>query len=105
MVRVITIIDIGPITIIDGSFHGRTKYRWPLLSSLWCDGGTRAFLSACGDWIPSPAPNPGNVAAKAMAKIDRGLMQRLFRGGRPKLELVTVTAAAMATVATDRYVH
>jgi len=24
----------------------------------------------------SPAPNPGDVAAKAMAKIDRSLMQR-----------------------------
>src|SRR5947207_1737688 len=55
--------------------------------------------------MPSPAPNPGNIAAKAMAKIDRRLMQRQLRGSRPELKLVTMTVAPMATVATDRHVH
>jgi len=41
----------------------------------------------------------------AMARIHRGLIQRQLRGGRPKLELVTLTAAAIAIVATDRHVH
>ncbi len=31
VVRVVTIIDIAPITIIDGSFRLRIQYRWPLL--------------------------------------------------------------------------
>jgi hypothetical protein len=30
-VRVVTIIDIGPITIIDSPFQRWAKYRWPLL--------------------------------------------------------------------------
>ena len=33
--RVITIIDIGPITIIDGPVDARTRYRWLLLCSIW----------------------------------------------------------------------
>ena len=49
--------------------------------------------------------NPGNIAAKSMAKIDRGLMQRQLRGSGPELKLVTVTAAAMAKVATHRHVR
>src|SRR5258707_15209859 len=53
----------------------------------------------------SAAPGPGNLAAKAIAKIDRGLMQRQPRGGSPKLELVSVAMATMAEVATDRHVH
>jgi hypothetical protein len=53
----------------------------------------------------SPAPNPGNVAAKAVAKIDRGLMEGQLPGGRPKLKLVTVAVAAMAMIATDCHVH
>jgi hypothetical protein len=40
-----------------------------------------------------------------MAKIQRGLIQGQLRGRCPKLELVTVTVAAMAVVATDRHVH
>src|SRR5271157_2802951 len=40
-----------------------------------------------------------------MAKIHRGLIQGQLRGRCPKLELVTVTVAAMAVVATDRHVH
>jgi hypothetical protein len=48
---------------------------------------------------------PGNVAAKALAQVDRGLMQGLLGGGSPKLKLVTVAVAAMATVATGRHVH
>src|SRR5271157_6045322 len=40
-----------------------------------------------------------------MAKIHRGLIQGQLRGPGPKLELVTVTSAAMAEVATDRHVH
>jgi hypothetical protein len=72
-VRVITIIDIGPITIFDSPFEGWTKYRWPLLC---CVGGCghRRSLSTWGDWKPSPAPNPGNVAAKATAQVDRCLV-------------------------------
>jgi hypothetical protein len=103
--RVVTIIDIGPITIIDSPFEGWTKYRWPPLCSLWCDEGTLAFLSAWEDWMPSPAPNPGNVAAKPMAKVHGGLVQRQLPGGRPKLELVAVSVTPMARVTTDRHVH
>jgi hypothetical protein len=53
----------------------------------------------------SPAPNPGSIAAKAVAKIDRGLMQGQLYGGCPKLKLVTVTMATMAKVAADCHVH
>ena len=53
----------------------------------------------------SPTPNPGNLAAKAVAKIDRSPMQRQLRGGCPKLEVVTVATATMAEVAADRHVH
>ena len=49
--------------------------------------------------------NPRNVAAESMAEIDRGWMQGQLRGGRPKLKLVTVASAAVATVAADRHVH
>jgi hypothetical protein len=45
------------------------------------------------------------VTAKAMAKFHRHLMQGRLRGSRPKLDLVTVTVAAMAKVAIDRHVH
>ena len=55
--------------------------------------------------MASPSPNPGDVAAKPMAKIDCGLMQRKLPGRRPKLKLVAVTVAPMASVATDRHVH
>ena len=40
-----------------------------------------------------------------MAKIDRSPMQRLFRGGCPKLELVTMAMATTAEVASQRHVH
>jgi hypothetical protein len=53
----------------------------------------------------SPAPNPGNVAAKATAQIDCGLMHRQLRGSGPKLKLVTMAVAAMAKVAADCHVH
>jgi len=55
--------------------------------------------------MPSPAPDPGNVATKPMAKVHGGLMQRKLPGGRPELELVAVTVTPMAKVTTDRYVH
>jgi hypothetical protein len=55
--------------------------------------------------VLSPTPDPGYVASNATAKIDRGLMQGQPRGRCPKLKLVTVTAAAMAIVATDCQVH
>ena len=55
--------------------------------------------------MPSPALDPGNLAAKAMAKVDRSPMQRQLRGGCPKLELVTAAMATMAEVAADRHVH
>jgi hypothetical protein len=55
--------------------------------------------------MPSPSPNPRDVAAKAMAKIRCGLMERKLPGCRPKLKLVAVTAAPTASVATDRQVH
>jgi hypothetical protein len=57
------------------------------------------------DEVSSPAHNPGNSAAKPMAKVDRCLIQGLLRGSRPKLELVTLTLAAMAKVATACHVH
>jgi hypothetical protein len=55
--------------------------------------------------MPSPAPNPGDVTAEPTAKIHCGLMQRKLPGSRPKLKLVAVAAAPMASVATDRHVH
>jgi hypothetical protein len=55
--------------------------------------------------MPSPALDPGNLAAKAMAKVDRSPMQRQLRGGCPKLELVTAAMATMAEVAADRHVY
>ena len=70
--RVITIIDIGPITIVDSRFEEWTKYRWLLLCCVLGCGHAPCSLSALGDWKPSPAPNPGNVAAKATAQVDRG---------------------------------
>ena len=39
------------------------------------------------------------------AKIDRGLMQRLLRGGCPQLERVAVTATAMAIVTAQPHIH
>src|SRR3984957_1774609 len=55
--------------------------------------------------MPSPALDPGNVAANAKAKIDRSPMQRQFRGRCPEIELVTAAMATMAEVATDLHVH
>src|ERR1700686_659637 len=86
-------------------FDGYFKYRWPLLCCVWHCDDIPCVPSARYQSGSSPAPNPGDVAAKAMAKIDRGLMQGQLRGSRPKLELVTVTVAAMAIVAADRHVH
>jgi hypothetical protein len=45
---------------------------------------------------PSSAPNPRDVVAKAMAQIDRSLLQRQPHRGGPKFKLIAVTAAAMA---------
>src|SRR5208337_3588831 len=86
-------------------FDGVSKYRWPLLccvclgDDMCCGVATRLARGS------SATPNPGDVAAKAMVKIQRGLIQGQLRGRCPKLELVTVTVAAMAVVATDRQVH
>src|SRR6516165_4140029 len=55
--------------------------------------------------MPSPTPDPGNVAAVPITKIDRRLVQRQLRGCRPELKLVAVTAAPMAIVAAQRHVH
>jgi hypothetical protein len=104
-VRAVTIIDSALIKIIDGQFRSRRKYRWPLLSSTGCDDEMLAFASAWDNWMSSPAPNPGDVAAKPTAKIHCGCVQRKLPGRRPKLKLVAVTVAPMASVATDRHVH
>src|SRR5208337_1691781 len=86
-------------------FDGVSKYRWPLLccvclgDDMCCGVATRLARRS------SATPNPGDVAAKAMVRIQRGLIQGQLRGRCPKLELVTVTVAAMAVVATDRQVH
>jgi hypothetical protein len=66
--RVITIIDSALITIIDSEFQGWTKYRWPLLFSLGRGDRAQAVLCGWRDRMPSPPPNPGDVAAKPMAK-------------------------------------
>jgi hypothetical protein len=105
LVRVITIIDIALIKLIDGSVRARSKYRWPLLSSGWCVDGSPSSRSARPRRGSSPAPNPRNIAAQATAQINRGLVQRQLPGSRPKLNRVTMTVAAMATVATDGHVH
>src|SRR5438128_1894664 len=55
--------------------------------------------------MPSPTPDPGDVAPKPMAQIERGSVQRQLRGGCPELKLVAVTVAAMAKVTADRHVH
>jgi hypothetical protein len=55
--------------------------------------------------LPSPAPNPGNFAAKPMAKVHGGLMQRKLPSRRPELELVAVTVTLVARVTSDRHVH
>jgi hypothetical protein len=55
--------------------------------------------------MASPSPNPGDLAAKPTAKIHCGFMQSKPSGSRPKLKLVAVTVAPMASVATDRHVH
>ena len=49
--------------------------------------------------MPSPAPNPGDVTAEPTAKIHGGLMQRELSGSGPKLKVVAVTVAPMASVA------
>src|SRR5438128_484698 len=86
-------------------FDGFSEYRWPLLSSvLWGDDLSRG-LTARRPSRSSPPPNPGNLAAQPMAKIDRGLIHAQLRGSRPKLELIPVAAAAMAIVPTARHVH
>ena len=55
--------------------------------------------------MPSPTPDPGNVAAEPTTKIDGCLEQRQLRGSRPELKLVAVTAAPMAIGAAQRHVH
>jgi hypothetical protein len=55
--------------------------------------------------MPSPTPDPGNVAAEPTTKIDGCLEQRQLCGSRPGLRLVAVTAAPMAIVAAQRHVH
>src|SRR5271169_6236001 len=53
----------------------------------------------------SPALDPRNVAAKAAAKVHRGLIQRQLGGGCPEFQRIALTVAAMAIVAADRQVH
>jgi hypothetical protein len=55
--------------------------------------------------MPSPAPNSGDVTAEPTTKIHGGLMHRKLPGIRPKLKVVAVTVAPLASVATDRHVH
>ena len=43
--------------------------------------------------------------AKPTAQVDCGLMQGQPRGGGPEFKLITATAAAMTTVASNRHVH
>ena len=105
--RVITIIDVPSIEIIDGMFAIGQVSQVPVASSLF------RFVRRSPPWLcdvrmaqeASPTPNPGNVAAKATAKIHRGSMQGLLRGSGPKLERVSVAAAAMAVVAAHRHVY
>jgi hypothetical protein len=86
-------------------FDGLSKYRWPLLCCVCLGDDMCRGVAARRARRSSATPNPGDVAAKAMAKIHRGLIQGQLRGRCPKLELVTVSVAAMAVVATDRHVH
>ena len=76
-----------------------------LLWFVWCRGDIlRGVVARSGRGL-SPATNPGNVAARPVAKIDRGLMQGSFVAAAQSSRLVAVTVAATAKVATDRYVH
>ncbi len=60
-----------------------------MASSLF-HGDDSAAVSTRDDARASPSPDPGNLAAKAIAKIDRGSMQGQVSGGCPKLKLVAV---------------
>jgi hypothetical protein len=86
-------------------FDGFSEYRWPLLSSVLLGGDLSRGLTARRPSRSSPPLNPRNLAAQPMAKIDRGLIHAQLGGSSPKLERVTVAAAAMAIVATARHVH
>src|SRR6516225_11491110 len=83
----------------------RLEYRWPLLWSVSL--GDEVSRGAAARWAGRslPVPNPGNLVAQPMTEIDRGLVQRPFRGRCPELKRVTVTAAPMAIVAAGRHVH
>src|SRR5271165_1389874 len=67
------------------------EYRWPLLCWICRGGVDPCLLSARSPRKSSPTSNPGNVAAKAMANIDRSLTHGQLRGSCPKLTLVAVT--------------
>src|SRR5579862_6621018 len=84
--------------------EGASEYRWPLLCSVFCDPTARGVTARSGR-RRSPTPNPRYVVPEPMAKIKRGLVQRQFPRGCPELELVAVTATAMAEVTTQRHVH
>ena len=76
VVRVVRIIDSVSIKVFvvdlgeEGSTGGLFSVPFGVMT------GTLAFVSAGGDWMPSPTPNPRNVAAKPMAEVYGGLMQQ-----------------------------
>jgi hypothetical protein len=86
-------------------FDGFFKYRWPLLCPVLVGDDISRGTTASWPILSSPAPNPGNLAAKATVKIDGGWIRARLGDSGPKLELVPVTVAAMSVVATDRQVH
>ena len=77
-VRVITIIDRRPIGVSDVNSSIWHVLGVPVASSpVWlCAKYTRLVLAMRPPGRYSPAFDPGNVAAKATAQIDRSPMQR-----------------------------
>src|SRR5271165_1335945 len=82
-----------------------SEYRWRRLLSGFFAEDIRLARAMRWPGMPSPAIDPRNVAANAIAKIDRSPMQRQLRGRCPEFELVAAAMATMAEVAADRHVH
>src|SRR6516162_303419 len=83
----------------------RLEYRWPLLWSVSL--GDEVSRGAAARWAGRslPVPNPGNLVAQPMTEIDRGLVQRPFRGRCPDLKRFPLPGPPMAILAAGAHVH
>ena len=77
VMRVIRIIDTSLIEINDeiSRLDRSSEYRWPLPCCACALTTSRGRDRRMAEGS-SPTPNPGDLAAKPMAKIDSGLVQR-----------------------------